>query len=574
MVRVILLLLASVFSQDLSEEIKKAKEFFQQGLYIDARDKLLEIIKKNPQSLEALVLVMEYYSNIVSDPDEVLEYNKLAKEALKTANILDRIQFYDLVIYYEFNALSQKNKYEEALRILQETERKGYLPPWYFSSLSWILFKLGRFEEAVEAAEKGLNFYGDQVSSLNMLGIIYGVLGRWNEAIEVLKKAKEIGIITKQSIAAPLNNLAEIHEELFNETLALQLYEEAIKGDTDCSALLSYINLAFLYLDFLDTRSAKKVLNDYKSCVSKFPFKSPKSFRSLINLVEARINLIEGRFEEARRLSKWILDYEQQLGSIGTDENDLKAATLQTILLANTGLARRAKFDTEGFFGPARSWFLVARLNFENILYRRELANILFKKLNKFEDLRIKNSDSFLFYPFLGFELANWNRQTLGALITKLRAKDTRNRVFLYYDLYTANLIKRFDEKILKQNLGQLRAYYDEALSAAYLIKLLQHENLANEKERLASLLYDKWPQAFIIFRLSLPVYSESHHRLLRRFNFDPVAKKDSRFNLSIAKDQTDYKLNLVDKKGKSIIVRDENLRKGIQVLSKKVFGL
>ncbi|MEM4379375.1 MAG: tetratricopeptide repeat protein [Thermoplasmatales archaeon] len=574
MVRIILLFISFLLlAQFESAEVAKAREELKQGLFIDARDRLVNYLKENPNSLEALVLLMEYYSVYASDPDEVLKYVQVAEDALPRANFLERVIFSESITYYKYNALSQKNKYKEAYETLKSLENRGYLPTWYYSSLSWILFKLGRMEEALKAAKDGLKLQADHLSSLNMVGILYGVIGKWDESIKAFNRAIEIGKLIGESVSAPINNLGEVYEELFNETKAIQLYEEAMRSESDCSALLSYVNLGLLYLDFLDTRSAARVIREYRRCVARFPFRSPKAFRSLLNLVDARIKYLEGDFKEARRLARWILDYDQQLGLVGTDQNDLKVAALQTLILANQALYRAENLKATTFTEKLLSQINSVRLKLENWLYGRELHHLLVFKLNRFEDLRIRNTDAFLFYPFLGFELAKWPKKRTLEMIESQSAKDSRPRAVLYYDLYKASISPRENIQRLKENSLKLRAYYDEALAVGIYSLILQHENNVIDRIRFSNLLFDKWPQAFVVFDLKLPVKVRGV-KLPRRLPFEELNHVPARFELVAEFEDNEYKVSFFDTKGRTIIVRDASLKPALRMLALKVFNL
>ncbi|MCS6893052.1 MAG: hypothetical protein NZO16_00545 [Deltaproteobacteria bacterium] len=562
-----------LISQTPDMEVDKARTELKQGLFIDARDRLLNILKTDPNFLPAIILLMDYYAYYVSDPDEVLKYVDRAKKALTYNSILLRSEYEDAIIQHEYNAYSQKNQYEKALSILNSLEKRRYLPTWYASSKAWILFKLGRYDEAYSVIDKVADSFIELPNILNIRGILHGVRGDWEGAIADLKKASDIGRLIGDVDLAPVNNLGEVYEEIFQENLAIQLYEEAIRGDKDCFGLLSYINLSLLYLDFLDVKSSTRVIQSYKKCVASFPFKSLKAYISLTNLVTARIEYIRGNFEEARRLSKWILDYEQQLGSIGTDVWDLKVAAIQTLLLANQALKAIQNYRVSSFTEKLKSFILKIRLFVENFLYRKELIRIMRTKLRNFEDLKIRNTDSFLFYPFLGFELVNWPSKTTMSLLINQKKRDSRELAGQYYDLYLANFSDDYLPNLVR-NQGKFRAYYDEALAVANLIFLLKKNQNQNQILKWTSLLYDNWPPAFPVFKIKLPVILTGRKADISDFPFVQTISEKTRFMLDIREESGNFKLTFTDKLGRSVIVRDPSVRTGLKVLTLEVFGL
>ncbi len=569
---ILFLPLFKLFLDDIQDELSKARQEIESGLYIDGRDRLVEILKKNPKNLDALILLMDYYSLIVADFDEVLKYVQRAKSVLKEVEIIKRITYSSQILWHEYNAWNQKNQYDKALETLKKAEKDGLMPIWYNSSLSWVLFKLGKIDEAIQAAESALYYWGDFLNALNMLGILYGVKGETERAIETLKKAIGYGEAFKQNISAPVNNLGEIYEEIFLENLGIQMYNKVINDDPNCEYLLSYVNLSLLYLDFKDIGSASRVVKSYKNCIRRFPYRKNQAYLSLLNLVDSRIKYLEGDFFESRRLARWILDYEQQLGYVGTDPKDLKLAAIQSLLLANEAIIGSLKYYNHNFNHKVKNLLLALRLKVENWLYRKEFLNI-FKSLNYFEDLKIRNSDSFLFYPFLAFEVRYWPRKKASQLIQSFRRKDKRKIAKYYYDLMLFNLGEESIEN-LKNNLSDMRAYYDESLAIATLISVLQEEKDPEERVKLSSLLYDKAPIVFPAFGLRMPVETNLPKGIVLKFGFHPIISKNLRFTLISEREKGLYKISLYDKKGKSIVVKDFDLNKGLGILSERFFGI
>ena len=334
MVRVFLALSCVFFAGFLLAEktVEELRDLLKQGLFVDAINEAKSMLKDRPEDPELLVFLVEYYLYFVEDLDVAFEYLSELKRVLPKKNFLDQFSYGYRVPYYEHQILLQSNRYEEALELLNRIElEKIFVPQWFYHTKSWNLFKLSRVKEAVEAAEKGLSVGEDPISNLNMLGILYAVNQNYEESIKNLEKAIEIGKVLNLEHLAVINNLAEIYEELFKEQKAISLYEEVLRADANCEAFLSYINLAFLYLDFLEVGLARNTLNRYRQCVARFPFKSPKAFLPLIQLVEARIKLIEGDFDASIDLIKRVLDYDQWLGKIGTDVSDMRLSAFQTL---------------------------------------------------------------------------------------------------------------------------------------------------------------------------------------------------------------------------------------------------
>jgi len=581
MVRLVLVLSYIFFTSFLVAEktVEELRNLLKQGLFVDAINEAKSILKNKPDDPELLIFLVEYYLYFVEDLDAANEYLLKLKKVLPEKSFLDQISYGYRVPFYEHQILLQSNRYEEALQLLNRIESERiFLPSWFYHTKSWNLFKLSRITEAMEAAERGLAVGEDPISNLNMLGILHSVNQNYEESIEKFEKAIELGKFFNMEHLAVINNLAEVYEELFKEQKAISLYEQAIGEDTNCEAFLTYINLAFLYLDFLEVSLSKKTLERYKQCVARFPYKSPKAYLPLFNLVEARIKLIEGDFDAARDLLRTVLDFDQWLGRIGTDVSDMRLSSFQTLYLATRGKIAKD-------YSLATNLWEKILVSFNNLWLKKELYFInreffkLAKKLNNFEDLRIRFSDSFLFYPFLGEQLKKLPKKAIKNKITQLYKNSNVAMARVFYDLYLAN-IGSINRLALKDSFSKLRSWYDEALSVAYLSMLSEVEDDLSTKISYETLMYEKLPVSFYLFNKKLPVELDCSLRFwekrLALFNSPlyEVPPGYGRFKLTMDKDGETFKFVFSDKKGKlkSIIVRDVKLMRGFKTLVDKVF--
>ena len=125
------------------------------GKYIEARTKLLGALKKNPKLLLAHILLADYYFRQVGHFRLALRYAKRSLELLyqtygQPPYLSERAQeFHKTILSLLSGIRLDLDEYEEALALLDEYKKYNYNDPYYASSRAWILFKMGRNEEAL-----------------------------------------------------------------------------------------------------------------------------------------------------------------------------------------------------------------------------------------------------------------------------------------------------------------------------------------------------------------------------------------------------------------------------------------
>jgi tetratricopeptide (TPR) repeat protein len=227
-----------------------------------------------------------------------------------------------LVVFYGLIRAAQARR-QEALRWLHDGIREAQhageqeaLAHAYFI-LDWVLVELGRSNEAVYS-ERALAIYeelgllGPQATIWNNLGVFAGWEGRWDEAVELYDKARQIRLTLGDSVDAALGTL----------------------------------NIAEVLSDQGHLRAAEEMLKDALRV-----FKAAEWEYMIANttITLARVACRDGRYEEAL---EWYGQAREQYGSMGAEaellETDARSAEClvlqrrvdEALAVASIGLAR------------------------------------------------------------------------------------------------------------------------------------------------------------------------------------------------------------------------------------------
>ncbi|HEY8561668.1 MAG TPA: CHAT domain-containing protein [Pyrinomonadaceae bacterium] len=203
------------------------------------------------------------YSNS-GDAETALKYNQTALERLEL--VKDYVNPYRRA-FLKGNVgaiLSSQKKYAEAEQNLREalaiTERVGqkFYSGYILVRLGAILYEQNRLPEALEAAQKGFEYYRaiDPIKSqaaLNGLGKIQSALGRIDDARALFTEAVELNRRTKDRYAEAetLYNLAKLECEAGNFETARQNIELAVSNSEVTRAQLLGKNQRTSYLSIL-----------------------------------------------------------------------------------------------------------------------------------------------------------------------------------------------------------------------------------------------------------------------------------------------------------------------------------
>lgn len=414
---------------------------------LDARTKLLKAIQKDPKAYRAYYLLSGYYIVHVGHYRLALKYIKRALELFEQEHgpppySSQTLQMeHSNLIYYLSQARLNLDNYQGALDALDDYYALGYRGEWYAGSRAWILMKLGRIQEAIKVARQGLLTGAEEGRTLNMLGILLSMNDQPQEALDVFRQAiaNELSMGRNGQPATPLNNAGEVYKELFEDEKAESTFLRATSMPDGCEHVLPSLNLTLLYIEQLKNEAALSSMDAFQRCIAQFPLRNNEEHAALVNLARGRIDLHTGNVDRAISRFETALQGTQWFGKIGTNQNDLIAATSislgQALLRKNNILS----------LTPTDSWLdslLQRKQRAENSLRAwwlfRRARQILIDDLNDVEDLTIRNTDSLIEYATLGEVLRGLSRASLSRRIERQRTLDSRAPASIFYDAYMA----------------------------------------------------------------------------------------------------------------------------------------
>ncbi len=519
--------LDSSFFSDIEDNNKTATELLEEATKLladerplDARTKLLKALEKDPKNYRAHMLIGGYYMVHVGHYRLALQYLKQARSLFESENGLppyDDYVFKDdhaRILYLISETRLNLDNYQGALQALDEYSQY-YYGSWYPGSRAWVLMKLGRVDEAVKIARLGILTGAEPGRTLNILGILLSMTGQRENSIRVFEEAitYEYALGETGQPATPLNNSGEVFREIFDEERAEGSWLRAIALPDGCEHVLPSLNLAGLYIEQLRFDRAKWAMDNFEQCITQYPLRNGEEHRALVHMARGRIDLHTGHNDEALKQLESASERRQWFGKIGTNADDLRAATL--ISLAQ-GLRARNNILKTKIDPPIGEWLSDRKEIISNQirswwLFRRA-RQILAEDLSDFEDLYVRNTDSMIEYHTLGDALTGIPTKTLKEKIKKEEEADNRTNAHTYYKAYLAqNYLARWQRseglKVLDEALKNTRQGPDDGLRLhLILLKLSNIDENTSQYTTLSEKAYEMAPAELRNWGLKLAV--------------------------------------------------------------------
>lgn len=577
------------------ELVLEAAFLMEDKRLLDARTKLLKALRKDPAHLRAHLMLGGYYLVHVGHFRLALRYVTRAQEIFVEQN--GPPPYTDTILKSEHSQilylLSQINldldKYEEALKLLDEYSSWGYYATWYPASRAWILMKLGKLDEAIRVARLGLLAGADFGRTVNILGILLSMNGNSKEALDIFRQAIEYEF--SQGIqgqpATPLNNSGEVYKEAFLEEKAEGSWLRATSLPDGCEHVLPSLNLALLYIEQLNLSGATQAMNNFESCVAQYPLRNGEEHRALVKLARGRIALLSGHIGTALDALNDALARRQWFGKIGTNQEDLEAAILVSLAQANRAMANL--LDQRATSGPLETlqhMLQSAKARLAAWWYRRRARQVLMGRLNDFEDLEIRNTDSLLEYPTLGELLRDIPSSHLSQRIGDMLVRDKRPEAAVVYRSYLAeNLMAGGDRakgiELFGNVMASLRPRFDDLLRVHLLLTRL--EMLSPTSAEYQTIAGD-------IFSYARPELRSHGHRLpvvvedpsgeltsvLARSPFQPIDSSEADFIIKLQKTDDSWRMEFssLRKNFATVRLQGTDLVEMVNKLSDEVFQL
>lgn len=547
------------------ELLYEAYDLQASGRLIDYRTKLQQALKKDPKEIRVHMSLADYYLRHVGHFRLALKYTKAAERILYE-------EYGPPPYYYRYtqalhsdtlSLLSQSrlnlDDYKGALKAVREFKKLGYPGDWVTSSEAWILLKINRVEEAINIIEADLKKNPDNFgNNSNVLGILYSMVGKRKESIEVLNRSinHEFSRGITGNPATPLNNIGEVYKEIFIEDKSEESFLRATKLPDGCEHVLPSLNMALIRISQLRFLEAEQSLINFEACFAQYPLRNGEEHKALLQLVRARIALHNGDADYALKELQIASSRQQWFGKIGTTVNDFRAATYSTFGRALKIKNNHLKFKIHNSVAEfLKTQLEIIENKFKSYWFNRRARQILSEDLNYFEDLYIRHTDSFLEYPTLADTTSGFRAQTLRKRILKEIAKDDRAPARKFYESYLAiqkakSLFGGGAENIKKLNelISSLRHKKDALLKLELMLALLLNtKEGSNRYLELSSKIYEEHKSALYNAGLKLPV------------NTSNITARDLKFIkkagfLISNKSELNYKISVTTTKNKKVI--------------------
>ena len=581
--------------------LEQAQDLFIASRPIDARAKLMKALALDPENYKTNMMLGQYYLSEVGHFRMAQRYLSKAMKSFESKHSGDPEQLLQTDSWREHARLLtlqsetelNLDKYEAALATLNRFG-EYYWDPSLSASKAWVLMKLGRIDEAIKEAQKGL-LRGDSAGrTFNVLGILLSVKGNRELSIKAFAQAllaeKSLGQFGQ--MATPLNNVGEVYRELFRDRYGEAAWKRAISLHDGCDHVLPSLNLAILYVDELRLNQAERVLDDFEACFSAQGTRSDTEHRALLALLRGRIALHMGKIDRAIELLERSHNDRQWFGKIGTTMGDAQlAAKISLAQALRTKAAIISREPSGSLWSDSKNAFLSLAYKTRAWLLGSEAIDIGLTDLKNFEDMYVRHTDAMIEYPTLHRTLSMLPEGALRRRISRLSQEDSRSGAHLYYQLYLAsNLLEHGSVKEAMEILSALdnawrtidrlarveqrillvRALYE---SNSFWVSSEDSEQIATTERKIREQIFVESPPALRNDGLTLPIslelkvgsenplysWASSLADLLTSSNFEktiPRAGEQNRFHLSISprKENSLLDVSLLDRARNSLV--------------------
>jgi arylsulfatase A-like enzyme/tetratricopeptide (TPR) repeat protein len=230
---------------------------------------------------------MILYDNLLSDAINASETGRLEQADVIYKDILRDQPDYTIAYDYAAYNLTKMGRGNEAIRLLEEADKRGLGTDQILAHLGLYYQEAGRLEDSIRALERSLALNPDVSESHNDLGVTLFKSGRIEEAVAAFEKA----LTLDPHDALAMNNLGNCHLAGKNYEQAEKLYAAAIAVDERLASARNGL-AAVLY-------RRGRIEEAVKAWESSLAI-DPTQAEALYNL--GRVCLRLGRKEEALRL--------------------------------------------------------------------------------------------------------------------------------------------------------------------------------------------------------------------------------------------------------------------------------
>lgn len=227
------------------------------------------------------------YDNLLSDAVNASETGSLEQADAIYKDLLRRQPDYTIAYDYAAYNLAKMGRGDEAIRLLEEADKRGLGTDQILAHLGLFYQEAGRLEDSIRVLERSLALNPDVAESHNDLGVTLFQSGRTEEAVAAFERA----LALDPHDALAMNNLGNCHLIRKDYERAERLYSAAIAVDDRLASARNGL-AAVLYR----RGQLEEAVKAWEASLAI----DPAQPEALYNL--GRVYLKQGRKEEALRL--------------------------------------------------------------------------------------------------------------------------------------------------------------------------------------------------------------------------------------------------------------------------------
>jgi len=130
-----------------------------------------------------------------------------------------------LIAFYSFLTIKQNNYWREPVSFYERTLRYTPQSARIHNNLGKLYNDIGKYEEAIDLLKKSLELKPNYAEAYNNLGVSYIYTGKYEEAIPLFKKSLEL----RPNYTKPYNNLGAAYSSINRNEEAIASFEKAVE---------------------------------------------------------------------------------------------------------------------------------------------------------------------------------------------------------------------------------------------------------------------------------------------------------------------------------------------------------
>lgn len=267
---------------------------------------LIKKIKQDPADIKSLLALSAIYIQEARNTGNLDYYNKAAMKCVNAVLEKDAKSFEALT--FKSSILLSQHRFVEGLEIAKQAQQLYPLNAYVYGLLVDGYVELGKYKDAVEAADKMISIRPDN-RSYSRIAYLREIHGDIDGAIEAMKMAVDAGSPGDENTEWCRVQLGKLYEKNGKVNEAKMHYTIAVENRKDYPyALAGLAGIA------VDEKAYNQALSLYMQADSIIP---DHTFKEGI----AEVYKLKGENEKSKKVAETILSYMGQFSSDGNNKN-------------------------------------------------------------------------------------------------------------------------------------------------------------------------------------------------------------------------------------------------------------